>query len=118
MSIAMRLRLLSTILLAMAMFLSPIARVESGAAASASEMGMAASVGGHCADTEQGAEHKKSGMSVSCATACAALQPMSAVTAMSVVRKLNAVPIAGVRPVLNGIPTEFDTPPPRAELHA
>jgi len=108
----MSLRLFSAILIALALFVSPIARMTGGSVALAAELPDAAATTGHCGGTGKHTGSEKPGVNINCAASCAAVHA----TLPAVIGRVDAPrgrDIATVRPVLAGIFTEFDTPPPR-----
>ena len=113
-SAGMSLRFISAVLLALALFLSPVARMAGGGMAMAAEMSSAASTAdGHCGGSADHSGDKKSGVGISCASACAALHATLPVVARHVyVQRVRESETT--RTSLAGIFTEFETPPPRA----
>lgn len=104
-------RLLSTFLLALALFLSPLAMIGGGAHAAVPETASSAL---HCADDgaapQQGQDGPK--MSVGCAMSCAAIaaaEPAASAQARPEPVQLGAIPAR----LLSGIHPEGETPPPR-----
>lgn len=108
-------RILSVLLLAFALFLSPLAMIGGAGAAEASAG--AASPAMHCEDYPPARPHDKrdSGMGIPCAVACAAI-PAAAEPLRGAPMPLQmlALPVPGERR-LAGIRPERETPPPRAE---
>lgn len=113
-SAAMSIRFISAVFLALALFLSPVARMGDGGMAMAAEAPVAASTtDGHCSDAADHSGTKKPGVGISCASACAALHA----TLPAVARHIDVERVREsetTRPSLAGIFTEFETPPPRA----
>jgi len=105
-------RLLSTLLLALALLLSPLAMVGVGPAHAA--MPETASMAMHCAEEGSAPQHEKRapGMDVGCATACAAVPATVQSAAEQPANDPIAPPLPGDQ-LLSGIHPEGETPPPR-----
>lgn len=109
----MSLRFISAVLLAIALFLSPVARMAGGMAMAAEMPSVASTADGHCGGSADHSDDKKPGVGISCASACAALQATLPVVARHVdVQRVRESETT--RTSLAGILTEFETPPPRA----
>ena len=110
----MSLRFISAVLLALALFLSPVARMSGSGMAMAAEAPVSeATVDGHCGGSADHSGDKKSGVSISCASACAAVHAtLPAIAGQVEVRRERESEMT--RTSLAGIFTEFETPPPRA----
>ncbi len=107
------LRLLSSLIVALALFFSPLAMANgSGMAASHSAAAVQAEASGPCVDHDVPSGHEKSSTDMSCASACAAVPGLSAIVADEVVMSSPEVIMAGHQ-VLIGIHPEGETPPPR-----
>ena len=113
-STTMSLRFISAVLLALALFLSPVARMSGSGIAMAAEAPVSeATADGHCSGSADHSGDKKSGVNISCASACAAVHAMlPAVAGQVEVRRERESEMT--RTSLAGIFTEFETPPPRA----
>ena len=106
-------KLFSSLLLAFALLLSPLAMIG-GAGSAHAAMPQAASAGGHCAEEGPAPEHEKRSpaMEVGCAMACAAVPAKEPLT----VERLPHGAMAPALPsdqLLSGIHPEGETPPPR-----
>ncbi|HEX8214733.1 MAG TPA: hypothetical protein VF582_04585 [Allosphingosinicella sp.] len=106
-------RLLSSIFVALALFLSPLAMASgSGMAMSHPAPASAPEAAGHCAGSEGPADEGKAHVKLSCASACAAFLPRGPVTSDEA--PAARVVVAMSRPqLLAGIHPEGETPPPR-----
>jgi hypothetical protein len=105
----MSLRLISAILLALALFVVPVARMGAAGPVMAAEM---PPTDGHCGEERHPADDGKSRPYMSCASACAALHA----TLPTIHRQVEAAAVTApsvMRAVLTGISTEAETPPPR-----
>ena len=106
-------RLLSTLLVALALIMSPMA-MASGALANAPAAAghETAAPSAHCAGDEMPASGDTHAEQLSCAAACAALPalPLSSGAASAT---LSAPPVAALNPALLGFEPEGETPPPR-----
>lgn len=106
-------RLLSSLLLVLALLLSPLAMIG-GAGQAHAAAPPAAMASGHCSQTAPASEHEKRapGMELGCAISCAAVPATDPCTA-------ECLPHAAMPPVrlghqlLPGIHPEGETPPPR-----
>ncbi len=109
----MTLRLLSALLVALALFFAPLAMANDGGMAmahtTAAEMGDSA----HCMDMEEPADTRQdSGMKMDCMSACSALPAVQPIVG----ERLAPVALATeafTPKALIGIPPESETPPPR-----
>ncbi len=110
----MSLHFVSAVLLALALFLSPVARMSNGGMAMASEMSVTQPVmDGHCTGAGDHSDNEKSGVNISCTSACAAVHAtLPTIVGQVEVRREREREMP--RMSLAGIFTEFDTPPPRA----
>ena len=106
-------RLLSSLLLALALILSPLAMIG-GAAPAQAAMPHAVSAAGHWAETAPAQEHEKRapGMEVGCAIACAAVPAAEPISAERLPLKA-MMPAVPADQLLSGIYLEGETPPPR-----
>ena len=106
-------RLWSTLLVALALIMSPMA-MASGALANAPAAAghETAAPSAHCAGDEMPASGDTHAEQLSCAAACAALPalPLSSGAASA---RLSAPPVAAPNPALLGFEPEGETPPPR-----
>jgi hypothetical protein len=106
-------RLWSTLLVALALIMSPMA-MASGALANAPAAAghETAAPSAHCAGDEMPASGDTHAEQLSCAAACAALPalPLSSGAASAT---LSAPPVAAPNPALLGFEPEGETPPPR-----
>ena len=110
----MSLRFISAVLLALALFLSPVARMGDGGMAMAAELpSVASTADGHCGGSDDRSRDKKPGLGISCASACAALHATSPTVARQVDVQRDRESETTCT-TLAGIFTEFETPPPRA----
>ena len=104
-------RVLSAFLLALALFLSPLAMIGSGAHAAMPDTTSSAS---HCSDDGTAPQQGQDGprMNVGCAMSCAAIaaaEPAAHAQDLPEPAQLGAVPAR----LLSGIHPEGETPPPR-----
>jgi putative hemolysin len=106
-------RFLSSLLLALALLLSPLAMIGAAGAAHAATP-QAAPAAGHCAEKGPTREHDKRapGMEAGCAVACAAVPATEAFTADRLPHDPMAPALLGDQ-LLSGIHPEGETPPPR-----
>lgn len=106
-------RLLPSLLLVLALLLSPLAMIG-GAGAAHAAMPQAASAVGHCAEQGPAPQHEKRapGMEMGCAIACAAVPAAEAFTAERLPHDAMAPALLGDQ-LLSGIHPEGETPPPR-----
>ena len=106
-------RLLSSLLLALALLLSPLAMIG-GAGSAHAAMPQAASAGGHCAETAPAPGHEMPApiMEVGCAMACAAVAAAEPLTAERLPDVVVQPALLGDQ-LLSGIHPEGETPPPR-----
>lgn len=107
------LRFIASLTIAFALFLSPMAMANGGAAAMAHDSGgPAMAMSDHCAPPHK-APHHKADIKLSCAAACAALSP--APLGVDEGLEVNRLPASMAAPrVLAGIGPDRETPPPRA----
>jgi hypothetical protein len=108
-------RFLSSLLVAIALLLSPLAMVN-GAAMAMPHMAATGTVemsaDGHCAGEEAPVDEEKAPAKASCASACAAVPAASPVFLEDVAVTREAIGLRGPQ-VLSGICPEGETPPPR-----
>lgn len=105
------LRFLSSLLMAMALFLSPLAMA--GGAGMAMPHAAAPAAADHCAGTEAPADEDSPSFDVSCASSCAAYPPFAASPAeIPATAQFNRDLIK--QQWLAGLHPERETPPPRA----
>lgn len=104
------LRVLSSLLVAMALFLSPLAMA--GGAGMAMPHAAVTAAGDHCAGTEAPSDENDPAMEVSCASSCAAYPPLSPLPAEKPAALRAKLAIAKPQ-LLAGIHPEDETPPPR-----
>jgi hypothetical protein len=106
-------RLLSSMLVALALFVSPLL-MASGASMAMPHLAAAseAQTGSHCADSEAPAGDDNSQGDASCASACAAFPPIGAADLEDALPVLRAA-AAGVPQALSGIHPEGELRPPR-----
>lgn len=104
-------RLLSSLLLAFALLLSPLAMIGGAGPAHAAAPEAAAS---HCAETAPATEHEKDapGMEMGCAIACAAVPATEPSHAERLPHDVLPPALLGDQ-LLSGIHPEGETPPPR-----
>ncbi len=109
----MSLRFFSAVLLALALFFSPVARMGDGGMAMASQMSPAETpADGHCVGAVDDTSEEAPGADISCASACAAVHAMLPTIPGQVdVRRERES--QAPRASLAGVLTEFETPPPR-----
>lgn len=108
-------RLFSSLLVAIALLLSPMAMASGAAMAmpGAAVAAVAESVAdGHCAGKEAPADEEKAPAKASCASACAAVPAASPVFLEDAAVAREAISLRGPQ-VLSGIHPEGETPPPR-----
>lgn len=108
------LRFLASILIALALFISPVAMANGGAAAMTQGSGShAMAMDDHCRPPCHSSDNHKADIKMSCVGACAALSP--APLAMAVRLEGCRVAAAMMAPHdLTGIRPDRETPPPRA----
>jgi hypothetical protein len=108
------LRFLASILVALALFVSPVAMANGGAAAMTQGSGShAMAMDDHCAPPCHSPDDRKADIKMSCAGACAALSP--APLAMGERLEGSRLAAAMIAPRdLTGIRPDRETPPPRA----
>jgi hypothetical protein len=106
-------RILFSLFVGLAMFLSPLA-MANGAALAASPSGTAAvsDTADHCSGTGTTSDHDKAPKEMNCSSACAASLP-DAFVAASVVPSGKAVPSIRRAQLLVSVHPEGETPPPR-----
>ena len=106
-------RLLSSLLLAFALLLSPLAMIGGVGPAHAAAP-QAAPAAGHCAEKTPATEHEKSapGMEMGCAVACAAVPATEPFSAERLPHDVLPPALLGDQ-LLSGIHPEGETPPPR-----
>ena len=106
-------RLLSSLFLALAVLLSPLAMIG-GAGSSHAAMPQAASPALHCAEETPAPQHEKRapGMEAGCAIACAAVPAAQPFTPERLPHDAMAPALLGDQ-LLSGIHPEGETPPPR-----
>lgn len=108
-------RLLPSLLLALALLLSPLAMIGgAGAAHAAMPQASSASRAMHCAEQGPAPQQEKRapGMEMGCAIACAAVPAAEAFTAERLPHDAMAPALLGDQ-LLSGIHPEGETPPPR-----
>ena len=111
----MAIRILSSLLIALALAIAPAAMTAGWAPAAA----MAAAVGsdhgdGHCGDSAP-AEERKAPVHMSCASSCAAVAP-AALAMCDPALLLPPPPTPAMSWPLKGLAPESETPPPRTVL--
>lgn len=106
-------RLLSSLLLALTLILSPLAMIG-GAGPAHAAISQTASAAMHCAEEGPAQEHEKRapGMEVGCAIACAAVPATEPFTTERLPHSAMPAALRGDR-LLSGIHPEGETPPPR-----
>ena len=106
-------RLMSSLLLALALLLAPLAMIG-GASSAHATMVQTASAAMHCAEEGPAQKHEKRapGMEVGCAMACAAVPTTQPFTAERLPHSAMAPALFSDR-LLFGIHPEGETPPPR-----
>jgi hypothetical protein len=106
-------RLFSSIIVAFAMFLSPVA-MASGASMAMAHTTPAAVAGeaGHCSEEGLPSADGEMTMDLNCASACGAMIPASS-RAYSSAESERTAPVRGGPQLLIGIQPEGETPPPR-----
>lgn len=106
-------RLLTFLLLALALLLSPLAMIG-GAGPAYAAAPQAASAAGHCAETAPAPLHETPapGLEVGCAVACAAVPATERFSAESLSDDAISPAMPGDQ-LLSGIHPEGETPPPR-----
>ncbi len=106
-------RLLSSLLLALALLLSPLGMIG-GAGPAHAATPPAALAGGHCSETAPAQKHETPapGMEVGCAVACAAVSATDPFTAERLPHAAMPPALLGDQ-LLSGIHPEGETPPPR-----
>jgi hypothetical protein len=108
------LRFLASILVALALFASPVAMANGGAAAMApGSGGQAMTMEDHCAPPHRSSDDGKANIKISCAVVCAALSPAP----LAMGERLEGSPVMAVMVAtrdLTGIRPDRETPPPRA----
>lgn len=106
-------RLLSSLLVALALFFSPL-MMANGSAPAHGAMFAADDMATHCADSDQQGEHKGApDTKAHCMAVCAAVHPAPAAVNGHAPSPKAALAIPTI-PTLVGIAPEYDTPPPRA----
>ena len=105
------LRLLSSLLAALALFWSPIAMASGAGMAMPATVEMTASAA-HCPDSDAPPEDRQSDVKMSCASSCAAF-PALAPAIADRPRSFRAEVEIAKGKVLVGIDSERETPPPR-----
>jgi hypothetical protein len=109
----MSLRFFSAVLLALALFFSPVARMGNGGMAMASQMTPAETpADSHCVGAVDDTRDEAPGADISCASACAAVHAMLP-TIPGQVNVRRERESETLRSSLAGVLTEFETPPPR-----
>ena len=104
-------RFLSSLVVALALFLSPLA-MASGAGMAMPSAAAATGAGSHCAGSEAPSDADNSLMEMSCASSCAAYSPDPLIPAANASAS-PAKPIVMKPRLLAGIHPEGETPPPR-----
>lgn len=106
-------RLISSLLVALALFLSPLA-MANGSAPAHGSMVAAGDMAAHCAESDQQGEHKGApDAQVHCMAVCAAVHPAPAAVAGHGPSPRAALAMPTIL-MLVGIAPEYDTPPPRS----
>ena len=104
-------RLIASLLVALALFVSPLA-MANGAGMAMPHAPALSQVDGHCAGEEAPADDEGAPAKASCASACAACLSLGATSSAAV--PMAPLVIAATGPqVLSGIHPEGETPPPR-----
>ena len=106
------LRFLSSLLVAIALFLSPLAMANGAGMAMPHGTATATAAGDHCAGKEAPSDEGDSSMKVSCASSCAAYPPFTPLPAEKPATARAKLGIAKPQ-LLAGIHPEGETPPPR-----
>lgn len=106
-------RLLSSLLMALALIVSPLGMIG-GAGAAHAAMPQAASAAAHCGEEGPAQQHEKRapGMEVGCAIACAAVPATGPFSAERLPHASMPPALPGDQ-LLSGIHPEGETPPPR-----
>ena len=106
-------RLLSSIIVALALFLSPLAMASgSGMAMSHPAAASTSEAAGHCGGSETPADDGKGPVKLSCASACAAFLPAGPAASDEAPADPAVLTHAGPQ-LLVGVHPEGETPPPR-----
>ena len=106
-------RLLSSLFVALALFLSPLSMAGgSGMAMSHPVTSAAPDMEDHCAGSESSTDEGKAPAKLSCASACAAFLPASPIASNEAPAERVALTLPGPQ-LLIGIHPEGETPPPR-----
>lgn len=106
-------RFLSSLIIALALFWSPLAMAGgAGMAMSHAPTTAASDTGGHCTGTEAPSDEESAPSEISCASACAAFLPCGPIAASEAPPAQAVLTLLGPQ-LIAGIHPEGETPPPR-----
>lgn len=106
------LRLISCFVVALTLFLSPLAMVAGGQAMAHAPFSQSEGISGHCSDANKQRGEQKPDVKIACANACAALHPQPIPVGEDQQFPKTETSI-GPPQTLTGISPEGETPPPR-----